>query len=84
MTKSVTAYVCLQYLNRKRWRSLVKLHCIYSGHIKKVKGGYDPSALVKTKDMFKSTEALSASVSPVKIPHLLKRASLEVFKKGEL
>jgi hypothetical protein len=82
----MTAYCCLQFLNRNRWRSLVKLHCIYKGRVPKVKGGYDPSAQVKTKDMFNtsataSTENLS-SASP-KIPHLLRRASIEILARSQ-
>ncbi|KAJ3355991.1 hypothetical protein HDU91_005609 [Kappamyces sp. JEL0680] len=83
MTKSVTAYVCLQYLNRKRWRSLVKLHPIYQGRVAKIKGGYDPSARVKTIDMFKNPSTDPLQTAPVtKLPSLLRRASLEVFGKG--
>jgi hypothetical protein len=35
ITKAMTAYCCLQFLNRKRWRTMIKLHPIYLGQIVK-------------------------------------------------
>jgi hypothetical protein len=76
MAKAMTAYCCLQYLNKKRWRSLVKLHPVFEGRILKKKGSYDPAAKVATKDMFKSADPLH---SP-DIPKLLRRASIEMLQ----
>ncbi|KAI8899404.1 hypothetical protein BC833DRAFT_585794 [Globomyces pollinis-pini] len=73
MTKAMTAYCCLQYMNRRRWKSLVKLHRIFQGQVQKNQGGYDPSAVVKTKDMF-----CTAEPSPA-LPKILRRKSLEMF-----
>lgn len=86
ITKTFVAYICLQYLNRNRWRSLVKLHLIYEGRVPKIKGGYDPSAKVKTKDMFSTSMdplvAKSPSVSN-SLPKLLRKASIEIMGRNQ-
>ncbi|KAJ3309490.1 hypothetical protein HDV04_005982 [Boothiomyces sp. JEL0838] len=71
MAKALTAYCCLQYMNKKRWRQMVKLHPIFQTSVTK-KGGYDPAAQVKTKDMFSNSDPLNS-------PIILRRKSLEVF-----
>ena len=84
ITKTFIAYVCLQYLNRNRWRSLVKLTPIYKGRVPKVKGGYDPSATVKTKDMFSTSvdPLVAKSPSMAKFPQILRRASMEMLRNS--
>ncbi|KAI8816773.1 uncharacterized protein EV422DRAFT_571526 [Fimicolochytrium jonesii] len=34
ITKALTAYCCLQYVNRKRWRQSLKLTPIFEGHVR--------------------------------------------------
>ncbi|KND00726.1 uncharacterized protein SPPG_03842 [Spizellomyces punctatus DAOM BR117] len=34
ITKAMTAYCCLQYVNRNRWRNSLKLTAIFEGHIR--------------------------------------------------
>ena len=52
VTKAMTAYCCLQYLNRRRWKEMVKLKLLYRTVFPKSKGIYDPSAPVKLSGMF--------------------------------
>ncbi|KAI9017389.1 hypothetical protein BC832DRAFT_527154 [Gaertneriomyces semiglobifer] len=33
ITKALTAYCCLQYLNRRRWRKSLKLATVFEGHV---------------------------------------------------
>ena len=52
VTKAMTAYCCLQYLNRRRWKEMVKLKLLYRTVFPKSKDIYDPSAPVKLTGMF--------------------------------
>ncbi|KAI8913296.1 hypothetical protein EDD86DRAFT_200197 [Gorgonomyces haynaldii] len=67
VTKSMTAYCCLQFLNRKRWQASIKLHTVVEGKIKRQKGEYDPEAKVDPNEIFnfgvKANEALIRSAT---------------------
>jgi hypothetical protein len=56
LTKAILAYCCLQFINRKRWQSQIKLHPIYVGNcpIGNVNVEQDPFGLLTSKYLLES------------------------------
>ena len=71
IAKSMTAYCCLQFLNRKRWTSLITLHPVFVGHVKTE--AYNPETKVDSPtlnrrmsmDVFSQTKGKRST--PVKL-----------------
>ncbi|KAJ3153400.1 hypothetical protein HDU86_005230 [Geranomyces michiganensis] len=45
VTKALTAYCCLQYVNRNRWRNSLKLTAIFEGHVQVLDTAEAPAAV---------------------------------------
>ncbi|KAK6094293.1 hypothetical protein MT418_005363 [Batrachochytrium dendrobatidis] len=63
ISKAMLAYCCLQYVTRKRWRSLIELEPVFVGRAGKTKT-YDPSNDFFTLNFFDTSGPLSCNPSP--------------------
>ncbi|KAH6568632.1 hypothetical protein BASA60_008588 [Batrachochytrium salamandrivorans] len=62
LSKAMLAYCCLQYVTRKRWRSLIKLRPIYIGSTEK-SNAYDPLNEAFSFNIFDATGPLSTTLA---------------------